>query len=77
MLRRVGLAAGHFAVLEVGASTDTDRKDRIAEAERATQLVPAAMDEGVVAGGGASLLNCLPAFEKTTGHVPGTTQERC
>ncbi len=71
LLRRVGLVAGRFAVLEVGASTDTDRKDRIAEAERATQLVPAAMDEGVVAGGGASLLNCLPALEETTGRGPG------
>jgi chaperonin GroEL len=71
LLRRVGLAAGRFAVLEIGASTDTDRKDRIAEAERATQLVPAAMAEGVVAGGGASLLNCVPALENMTGHTIG------
>ena len=69
LLRRVGLAAGRFAILEIGASTDTDRKDRIAEAERAAQLVPAAMAEGVVAGGRASLLNCLPALGVMTGRT--------
>jgi chaperonin GroEL len=71
LLRRVGVAAGRFAILEVGASTDTDRKDRIAEAQRATQLVPAAMAEGVVAGGGASLLNCLPALDALACNSPG------
>ena len=71
LLRRVGVTAGRFAVLEIGASTDTDRRDRIAEAERASQLVPAAMAEGIVAGGGTSLLNCLPALENTMGHTPG------
>jgi chaperonin GroEL len=63
LLRRVGVASGRLAVLEVGASTDSERKDRVATARRAVQIVPAALAEGVVAGGGVSLLNCGAALD--------------
>lgn len=61
---RLAKLAGGVAVLEVGAATEVElkeRKDRIEDALAATR---AAVEEGVVAGGGIALLDSIPALDK-------------
>ena len=60
---RLAKLAGGVAVVKVGAQTETamkERKDRVEDALHATR---AAVEEGIVAGGGLSLLRCIPAVE--------------
>jgi chaperonin GroEL len=60
---RLARLAGGVAVLKVGAATETEMKEKKARVEDALCATRAAVDEGIVPGGGVALLRCLPALE--------------
>ena len=55
---------GGVAVIKVGAATETELKEKKARVEDAMHATRAAVEEGIVAGGGTALLRCLPALDK-------------
>ena len=52
-----------MAVINVGAATETEMKEKKARVEDALHATRAAVEEGIVPGGGVALLRCLPALE--------------
>src|SRR5882724_10288540 len=60
---RLAKLAGGVAVINVGAATETEMKERKARVEDALHATRAAVEEGIVSGGGVALLRCLPAIE--------------
>ena len=60
---RLAKLAGGVAVIEVGAATETELKERKHRFEDALSATRAAVEEGIVAGGGASLVHALTALE--------------
>ncbi len=61
---RLGKLSGSVAVIKVGAATETELKERKHRVEDAVQATRAAVEEGLVPGGGVSYLNALPALDK-------------
>src|SRR5438105_4026842 len=61
---RLAKIVGGVAVINVGASTETEMKEKKARVEDALHATKAAVEEGVVAGGGVALLRCVQALEK-------------
>jgi chaperonin GroEL len=61
---RLAKLAGGVAVINVGAATETEMKEKKARVEDALHATRAAVEEGIVPGGGVALLRCLPAIEK-------------
>jgi len=61
---RLAKLAGGVAVINVGAATETEMKEKKARVEDALHATRAAVEEGIVAGGGVALLRCLPAIEE-------------
>ncbi len=61
---RLAKLAGGVAVIRVGAATEIEMKSRKALIEDALHATRAAVEEGIVPGGGVALLRCLPALEK-------------
>jgi chaperonin GroEL len=61
---RLAKIVGGVAVINVGASTETEMKEKKARVEDALHATKAAVEEGVVPGGGVALLRCAPALEK-------------
>jgi chaperonin GroEL len=59
---RLAKLAGGVAVIHVGAATETEMKEKKARVEDALHATRAAVEEGIVAGGGVALLRCLPAI---------------
>ena len=64
---RVAKLAGGVAVIKVGAATEVEMKEKKARVEDALHATRAAVEEGVVPGGGVALLRCLPAMDKVKG----------
>ena len=60
---RLAKLAGGVAVIHVGAATETEMKDKKARVEDALHATRAAVEEGIVAGGGVALIRTLPAIE--------------
>jgi chaperonin GroEL len=60
---RLAKLSGGVAVIKVGAATETEMKERKTRVEDALSATRAAVEEGVVAGGGVTYLNCLKALE--------------
>src|SRR5437867_257663 len=60
---RLAKLAGGVAVIHIGAATETEMKEKKARVEDALHATRAAVEEGIVAGGGVALLRCLPAIE--------------
>lgn len=60
---RLAKLAGGVAVLKVGAATETEMKERKLRIEDALNSTRAAVEEGIVAGGGTALISVLPAIE--------------
>src|SRR2546425_651064 len=60
---RLAKLAGGVAVINVGAATETEMKERKARVEDALHATRAAVEEGIVSGGGVALLRCIPAME--------------
>ena len=61
---RLAKLAGGVAVIKVGAATEIEMKEKKARVEDAMHATRAAVEEGVVPGGGMALLRCLPSLEK-------------
>ncbi len=61
---RLGKLSGSVAVIKVGAATETELKERKHRVEDAVQATRAAVEEGLVPGGGVSYLNAVPALDK-------------
>ncbi|HUI68727.1 MAG TPA: chaperonin GroEL [Nitrospirota bacterium] len=61
---RLAKIVGGVAVINVGAATETEMKEKKARVEDALHATRAAMEEGIVPGGGVALLRCAPALEK-------------
>jgi chaperonin GroEL len=60
---RLAKLAGGVAVISVGAATETEMKEKKARVEDALHATRAAVEEGIVAGGGVALIRCLSAIE--------------
>ena len=61
---RLAKLVGGVAVINVGAATETEMKEKKARVEDALNATRAAVEEGIVPGGGVAYLRCLPALEK-------------
>jgi chaperonin GroEL len=61
---RVAKLAGGVAVVKVGAATETEMKEKKARVEDALHATRAAVEEGIVPGGGVAYVRCLPALDK-------------
>jgi chaperonin GroEL len=60
---RLAKLAGGVAVINVGAATETEMKEKKARVEDALHATRAAVEEGIVPGGGVALLRCVPMLE--------------
>jgi chaperonin GroEL len=60
---RLAKLVGGVAVIKVGAATETELKEKKARVEDAMHATRAAVEEGIVPGGGVALLRCVPAVE--------------
>ena len=68
---RLAKLAGGVAVIKVGAATEVEMKEKKLRIEDALNATRAAVEEGIVAGGGTAYLNAIPAVEKLMGEVEG------
>ncbi len=68
---RLAKLAGGVAVVRVGAATETEMKEKKLRVEDALSATKAAVEEGIVAGGGTALLNAAPAVEKLVNELEG------
>jgi chaperonin GroEL len=64
---RLAKLAGGVAVINVGAATETEMKEKKARVEDALHATRAAVEEGIVPGGGVALIRCLEAIDKVKG----------
>ena len=64
---RLAKLAGGVAVINVGAATETEMKEKKARVEDALHATRAAVEEGIVPGGGVALIRCLPAIAAVKG----------
>ena len=60
---RLAKLSGGVAVLKVGAATESELKEKKSRIEDALQATRAAVEEGIVAGGGVALINAIPAVD--------------
>ena len=67
MQERVAKLAGGVAVIKVGAATEIEMKEKKARVEDALRSTRAAVEEGVVPGGGVALVRCLAALDSVKG----------
>jgi chaperonin GroEL len=65
---RLAKLVGGVAVIKVGAATETELKEKKARVEDAMHATRAAVEEGIVPGGGVALLRCIPALDKLKLH---------
>ncbi len=64
---RLAKLAGGVAVIRVGAATETELKEKKHRVEDALSATRAAVEEGIVPGGGVALINAIPALDKVEG----------
>ncbi len=68
---RLAKLAGGVAVIRVGAATEVEMKEKKLRLEDALSATKAAVEEGIVAGGGVVFLNAIPAVEKVVEELSG------
>ena len=68
---RLAKLAGGVAVVRVGAATETEMKEKKLRIEDALNATRAAVEEGIVAGGGTAYVNAVPAVEKLLKDAEG------
>ena len=71
LMERLAKLAGGVAVIKVGAATEVEMKEKKLRIEDALNATRAAVEEGIVAGGGTAYLNAIPAVEKLKAEVEG------
>ena len=64
LMERLAKLAGGVAVIKVGAATEVEMKEKKLRIEDALAATRAAVEEGIVAGGGTAFINAIPAVEK-------------
>lgn len=64
LLERKAKLAGGVAVIKVGAATEVEQKEKKHRVEDALSATRAAMEEGIVPGGGTAYIRCMPVLEK-------------
>ena len=68
---RLAKMAGGVAIIRVGAATEVEMKEKKLRIEDALNATRAAVEEGIVAGGGTAYLNAIPAVEKLYAETEG------
>jgi chaperonin GroEL len=68
---RLAKLAGGVAVIKVGAATEAEMKEKKLRVEDALNATRAAVEEGIVAGGGTAYVNAIPAVEKLLSETEG------
>ena len=68
---RLAKLSGGVAVIKVGAATEIEMKEKKLRIEDALAATKAAVEEGIVAGGGTALINAIPAVEKLVNELEG------
>ena len=68
---RLAKLSGGVAVIKVGAATETEMKEKKLRIEDALNATKAAVEEGIVAGGGVALLNVIPEVDKLVSTLSG------
>ena len=71
LTERLAKLAGGVAVIKVGAATEVEMKEKKLRIEDALNATKAAVEEGIVAGGGAALVNVIGAVEKVIDSLDG------
>ena len=72
---RLAKLAGGVAVINVGAATETEMKEKKARVEDALHATRAAVEEGIVPGGGVAYIRSLKALEKLTGEIENADEK--
>ncbi|MBE0415207.1 MAG: chaperonin GroEL [Dehalococcoidia bacterium] len=73
---RLAKLAGGVAVIKVGAATEVELKEKKHRVEDALSATKAAVEEGIVAGGGVAFINALPCLDKVEGEGDEATGVR-
>src|SRR6202043_2704729 len=68
---RLAKLVGGVAVIKVGAATETEMKEKKARVEDAMHATRAAVEEGIVPGGGVALIRCTPAVDELIKTLEG------
>lgn len=68
---RLAKLSGGVGVIRVGAATEIEMKEKKDRVEDAKEATKAAVEEGIVPGGGAALIRCLPALQKFISTLAG------
>ena len=71
LLERLAKLAGGVAVIKVGAATEVEMKEKKLRIEDALNATKAAVEEGIVAGGGAALISVMKAVDKVVKSLEG------
>ena len=71
LMERLAKLAGGVAVIKVGAATEVEMKEKKLRIEDALNATKAAVEEGIVAGGGTALINVIPAVETVVASLDG------
>ena len=72
---RLAKMSGGIAVIHAGGATPVEQKRRVQLIEDALNATRAALQEGVVSGGGTALINALPAVDKVIADLSGANRE--
>jgi len=73
---RLAKLAGGVAVIKVGAATEVELKEKKHRVEDALQATRAAVEEGIVPGGGIAFINALPAIDALVASYDGASDEK-
>ena len=76
-MERLAKLAGGVAVIKVGAATEVEMKERKLRIEDALNATRAAVEEGIVAGGGTALVSVIPVVDKLIEELEGEVQVGC
>src|SRR6185503_3904233 len=71
---RLAKLAGGVAVINVGAATETEMKEKKARVEDALHATRAAVEEGIVPGGGVAYIRCIPALDRLAKEITDDEQ---
>lgn len=71
LMERLAKLSGGVAVIKVGAATEIEMKEKKLRIEDALAATKAAVEEGIVAGGGTALMNAIPAVEAAISEAEG------
>lgn len=74
---RLAKLAGGVGVIRVGASTEVEMKEKKDRVDDALQATKAAVEEGILPGGGSAFIHCIPMLKKLNESLSGCTKVGC